>query len=89
MRIIILLLLIFCLCSWAFSEEVHKAAPVGSYGGIMNPDISVIVDSQLLYTDDVANEDRDKLRINEAELAFQCYLYPGIRGDFIRHSAHR
>lgn len=84
MRTLILFLLMLSVCVFSqASEDVHKSAPAGSSGGIMNPDISVIVDSQLLYTDDKSNEDRDKLRINEAELTFQCYLYPGVRGDFI------
>jgi hypothetical protein len=61
----------------------HRSAPVGSPGGAMNPDVSVVVNSMAFYTDDSADANRNKLFIKEAELAFQSYLYPGIRGDFI------
>jgi hypothetical protein len=64
-------------------EEVHRAAPVGAYGGLMNPDVSAIVNMQLLFSDNRENEHRGDVRIDEAELAFQSYLYPGIAGDFI------
>jgi hypothetical protein len=63
--------------------QTHRAAPIGSYGGIMNPDISAIVDSWALLTDDRSVEERNTLFIKETELAFQSYLYPSIRGDFI------
>jgi hypothetical protein len=63
--------------------EVHRPAPIGSSGGAMNPDISVVVNSMTLFTDDTGNDARNRLRIAETELAFQSYLYPGIRGDFI------
>jgi hypothetical protein len=62
---------------------VHRAAPLGSSGGIMNPDISVVVNTMALFTDDKENDARYRLSIKEAEIAFQSYLYPGIRGDFI------
>jgi len=61
----------------------HKASPVGSYGGIMNPDISVVADVQVLFTDNETNPNRNKIRVKEVELAFQGYLYPGIRADVI------
>ncbi|MFA4947109.1 MAG: hypothetical protein WC674_01210, partial [Candidatus Krumholzibacteriia bacterium] len=70
----------------AIAEEqgtAHRSAPVGSAGGIMNPDLSVVVNSMVFFTDDTRETERNKLFIKETEIAFQSYLYPGIRGDFI------
>jgi len=64
-------------------EAPHKPVPVGSYGGIMNPDISVIANIEAFFTDNEDLFNRRKIRIKEAELALQGYLYPGIRGDVI------
>jgi hypothetical protein len=64
-------------------ETPHKSAPVGSYGGIMNPDISAVADVQTLFTDDKDNDNRNRVLVKEVELAFQGYLYPGIRADII------
>jgi hypothetical protein len=61
----------------------HRSAPVGSPGGIMNPDVSAVVNTTIFFTDDKSETDRNTLSIQEAEIAFQSYLYPGIRGDFI------
>ena len=71
----------------SFAEEVHHAAPVGSYGGIMNPDVSAVVNTNLLFSDNRDNELKDKVMMKEAELAFQSYLYPGVYGNFI-YSIH-
>lgn len=74
----------------AGAAQTHRSAPAGSYGGIMNPDISAIVNTQILFTDDRGNERRGDLRIAEGELAFQSYLYPGIEGSLIiaMHEEH-
>jgi len=61
----------------------HRAAPVGAYGGLMNPDVSVVLDVQGLVTDEEANPADEKIMVKHAELALQGYLYPGVRGDFI------
>lgn len=61
----------------------HQAAPVGSYGGIMNPDISVIADVQALFTNNREDDNRNKVRVKHLEFAFQGYLYPGIRADIV------
>ena len=61
----------------------HQAAPVGSYGGIMNPDISVVADVQALFGSHRADPNRNKVRVKEVELALQGYLYPGIRADVV------
>ncbi|MDP2897958.1 MAG: hypothetical protein Q8Q12_15595 [bacterium] len=61
----------------------HKAAPVGAYGGLMNPDISLVVDVKGLLSDTETNPLDEKIMLEHAELAIQSYLWPGIRGDFI------
>ncbi len=61
----------------------HKAAPVGAYGGLMNPDISLVVDVKGLLTDNEANPADEKIMVEHSELALQGYLWPGIRADFI------
>jgi len=61
----------------------HKASPVGSYSGQLNPDISVVANILTNFNDDKADDNRNKVRVKEAELALQGYLYPGIRGDVI------
>ena len=61
----------------------HKAAPVGAYGGLMNPDVSVVVNVQGLVTDNDANPADERIMVKHSELALQGYLYPGIRADFI------
>ena len=61
----------------------HKAVPVGSYGGIMNPDISLVANVETLFTDDKTNPNRNRIRVKEVEIALQGYLYPGIRADII------
>jgi len=56
------------------------------YGGgasaLELPEISIIVDGQVDFTD-AESDDDEKLRIDEAEIALSGYLYPSIRGDFI------
>jgi hypothetical protein len=61
----------------------HRAAPVGAYGGAMNPDVSIVVDVQGTITDNEANLADEKIMVKHSELALQGYLYPGIRADFI------
>lgn len=64
-------------------STVYKSAPIGTYGGIMNPDLSVVVDTLGLFTDDKTDEERNKVLLKRAEIVFGGYLYPGIRGDFV------
>ena len=61
----------------------HKAAPVGAYGGLMNPDISLVIDVKGLLSDADTNPLDEKIMLEHAELAIQSYLWPGIRADFI------
>ena len=59
----------------------HKAAPVGAYGGLMNPDISAIVNVKGFVGDDDESPHDEKVIVEEAEVGLQGYLWPGIRGD--------
>lgn len=59
----------------------HKAAPVGAYGGLMNPDISFIANMKGFLSSDDDNPLNQRFLVEEAELGFQGYLWPGIRGD--------
>jgi uncharacterized coiled-coil protein SlyX len=61
----------------------HKAAPVGAYGGLMNPDISLVADVKGLLSDTDTDPLDEKIMLEHAELAIQSYLWPGIRADFI------
>lgn len=61
------------------------STPVGdaSYAyssSIMNPDISVIIDMKQNFNDDVADDNRNKLTVGEAELQISGMLYPEIYG---------
>jgi len=82
-RLFIVFILMFLARGAAYADEVHHAAPVGSYGGIMNPDVSAVINTWALFSDDRDNELKDRVTIKEAELAFQSYLYPGVYGNFI------
>ncbi len=65
-------------------ESVYKSAPIGTYGGRMNPDLSVVVDIQGLFTDDIEYAaERNKVLLPGVEIVFGGYLYPGIRGDIV------
>jgi len=61
----------------------HKAAPVGAYGGLMNPDVSVVINVEGLVTDNEGNPADEKIMVKHSELAIQGYLWPGIRADVI------
>lgn len=69
-----------------FSAGIVAAEP-SAYSGKASelelPEISAIVDIQYVLTDMENDNNDNKLRINEAELAFQGYLSPSVRGDFI------
>ncbi|MBN1421547.1 MAG: hypothetical protein JXP34_22430, partial [Planctomycetes bacterium] len=73
-------------------EEPREAAPEGpayrtapsfGFGDVMNPDLSAVVSTVGEWSDDKENDARNKIRLEHAELAFQGYLYPGIRADVI------
>lgn len=76
------------------SESSISALPQSSYraqteakttythtSSVMNPDISVIVDVKQRFNDDVADDNRHKLTVGEAELTLNGMIYPNISGD--------
>jgi hypothetical protein len=88
MKMTVTVFLILCISavaspSAAQEGDAHRSAPIGSYGGAMNPDVSAVVDLRALFTDDEENTERGRARIDEAEIAFSAFLYPSISGDFI------
>jgi hypothetical protein len=68
---------------------VIQLATVGSLGparaGVVNPDISVVGQPSLRMTDDRAEPDRKRARLDpgETELVFDSYLNPYARGNVI------
>lgn len=68
---------------------VFQLAVVGSIGpacaGVVNPDISVVGQPSLRVTDDGAEPDRNRVRLDpgEVELVFDSYLNPFARGSII------
>lgn len=65
------------------TEETYQGAPPYGFGAIMNPDLSVVVNLQAMLTDAGGDPSRNRVRIEEAELVYQGYVYPGIRTDVI------
>jgi len=59
----------------------HTAAPAGAYGGLMNSDISVIANMKGFLSSTGENPLDEKFLVDELEVAFQGFLWPGIRGD--------
>lgn len=47
------------------------------------PLTSVIINSELNYSNNDANPNKDKFRVKEAEIALSGYLYPDVKGDFV------
>jgi hypothetical protein len=50
---------------------------------IQNPELSAVVTVQTLLTEQKNDPGRNRIQVPEAELAFQAYVYPGIRTDII------
>lgn len=66
------------------SYTTKRPEPKTTYShssSIMNPDISVVVDVKQRFNDDVADANRHKLTVGEAELNLSGMIYPNIRGD--------
>lgn len=71
-------------------EEIQKeeeTLPPPPRGGVFRalqlPEISVIGNLQTLFSSEKENEDRNKVKLSEVEIALQSYIYPTIRGDII------
>jgi len=59
-----------------------EPAPQPTAGrSLLLPDISVIVNTQGVLSSDERDPDRNRLQINEAELAVQGYVYPQVKAD--------
>ncbi len=59
----------------------HTSAPVNAYGGLMNPDISLIANMKGFLSSEGDNALNQRFLVQEAEIGFQGFLWPGIRGD--------
>ncbi|MBU2568145.1 MAG: hypothetical protein KJ967_05190 [Elusimicrobia bacterium] len=64
------------------TRTIQGSTPLGSFGGIMNPDLSFIVDIRGLFREKDDNA-KNKLLLSAVEFALGGYLHPGIRGDVI------
>jgi hypothetical protein len=64
-------------------EEVPPAAPApgGAGRALMLPDISLIVQAKGKLTTDKRDDARDRVRLTEAELGIQGYVYPNVKAD--------
>lgn len=74
----------------ALAEEEtteEETTPPPPRGGIMRtlqlPEISIIGNLHTLFSSNKEDEDRNKVNLEEVELALQSYIYPTIRGDVI------
>jgi hypothetical protein len=65
------------------SEEAPAPAPSAPTGSrtLLLPDISLNVQSVGLATNDSRTENRDSIRVREAELGVQSYVYPSLKAD--------
>lgn len=65
------------------NTQKHQTSQVGTYGGIINPDISAVVNIQTNFNDQKGDANEGKIRVKEAEFGFTGYLHPGVRGDIV------
>ena len=61
-------------------EETDSTSEVGGRYQQL-PDISLVLQAKGKLSDDQADPDRQKIRLTEAELAIQGYVYPNVRLD--------
>ena len=68
-------------CPWS----VVLLWPLELHAGVVNPDISVIGQPVVTYSDDASRPDHDRLQmdVGETELVFDAALNPYARGTFI------
>lgn len=64
-------------------EETTPPPPRGGLRVLQLPEISVIGNLNTLFSSDRDEEDRNKVKLSEVEIALQSYIYPTIRGDLI------
>lgn len=88
-RYFVLLILLFLISlnlriySQGDERSFYKSSPIGNYGGKLNPDLSLVVDMQGLFTNAEDNNEYGKVLLKGAELVFGQYLYPSIKGDVV------
>jgi hypothetical protein len=67
------------------AEEAAAPAPPAPSGAggraLLLPDISLIVQAKGKLSSDRGDEDRDRVRLSEAELGIQGYVYPNVKAD--------
>ncbi len=63
-----------------FSEQPQTTSEVGGRFQQL-PDISFILQAKSKFADDKADPEKQKLRLTDAELALQSYVYPNVRLD--------
>lgn len=83
MKGMFIILVIVLLYHPVISATVHRSAAPGSEMSVMNPDISVVIETQLLMTDDDHIENKNSIQIEHIELVFQAYVYPGVFGNVV------
>ncbi len=74
-----------------YEEEITPPPPRGELlRALQLPEISVIGDLQTLFSSNKEEEDRNKVSLEELEIALQSWIYPTIRGDvFIAFHEHK
>ncbi len=87
-KLLFILLLLFNI---TYSQQQNLAQLLSSRQ-LLLPDISVIGDIQTKFSTDENEPEKNKIKINEIELAIQGYLYPDIRADIFlamhKHNEH-
>ncbi len=58
-----------------------EPGPAGGGRSLLLPDISLVSNLLGHLSSDERDQERDRLRLDEAELGIQSYVYPGIRAD--------
>lgn len=64
--------------------ELEAAAPAPAPAGgrhLALPDISLVVQAKGLASSDRRDEERNRIRLSEAELGIQGYVYPNVKAD--------
>lgn len=65
-------------------EETTPPPPRGSVmRALQLPEISIVGNLHTLFSSNKDEEDRNKVKLEEVELALQSWIYPTIRGDVI------
>jgi len=90
-HIVLLSLLVLALLPLTFAQNENTTSeeetPPPPRGSIMKalqlPEISIVGNIYSLFSSNKEDEDRNKVKLEEVELALQSWIYPTIRGDVI------